>query len=78
MRTRYRVRVDAQPLLAVQEAEEEQEATEEEAAADGAMWEEHLQSMWSEMSKQKLEEEVKWRRDDQKIISLVKIGSMVP
>ena len=67
MRTRHRVPIDTQPLLSVQE-EEEQEAAEE-AAADGAMWEEHLQAMWCEMSKQELEEEVKWRRDDQKALA---------
>ena len=63
MRTAMRV-----PLLAVQEAAEE-EAVNEAAAADGAMWEEHLESMWREMSKEELEEEVKWRRDDQKVLA---------
>ena len=68
MRTRCRARIDTQPLLSVQE-EEEQEATEVAAAADGAMWEEHLQAMWGDMSKQELEEEVTWRRDDQKSLA---------
>ena len=67
MRTRHRVPIDAQPVLSVQE-DDEQEAAEE-AAADGAMWEEHLQAMWSEMSKQEIEEEVTWRRDDQKALA---------
>ena len=66
MRTRVRVPVAAQPLLAVQEEAEEGEAVE--GVTDG-MWEEHLQAMWKEMSKQELAEEVKWRRNDQKVLA---------
>ena len=64
MRTRARESVAAQPLLAVQEAEEE--AAED--PTDG-MWDEHLEAMWKEMSKEELEEEVKWRRSDQKAMA---------
>ena len=55
------MRTETQPLLTVQEAEEAAEA----AVADGAMWQEHLQAVWSQMTKHELEEEVKWRSEDQ-------------
>ena len=63
-RTRHRVPVTAQLLPAVQEAGEE-------AAEDpmDGMWDEHLEAMWKEMSKEELEEEVKWRRSDQKAMA---------
>ena len=64
MRTRVRVPVAAQPLLAVQEAEEETA----EDPTDG-MWDEQLEAMWKDMSKEELEEEVKWRRNDQKVMA---------
>ena len=64
LRTRARGSVAAQPLLAVQEAEEE--AAED--PTDG-MWDEHLEAMWKEMSKEELEEEAKWRRSDQKLMA---------
>ena len=57
MRTRCRVPIAAQPLLAVQEEAEEEKAEE----VTDCMWEEHSQAMRSEMSKQELEEEVKWK-----------------
>ena len=59
MRTAMRV-----PLLAVQETEEEAP----EDPADG-MWDEHLEAMWKEMTKEELEAEAKWRRDDQKLMA---------
>ena len=61
MRTTHRVvRTDAQPLLAIQ-GEDAQEVIE----ADGEMWQEQMRAMWSQMTKQELEEEVHWRSDDQ-------------
>ena len=64
MRTRHHVPVAAQLLPAVQEAGEE-------AAEDpmDGMWDEHLEAMWKDMSKEELEEEVKWRRSDQKAMA---------
>jgi len=58
------VPVASQLLPAVQEAVEE-------AAEDpmDGMWDEHLEAMWKEMSKEELEEEVKWRRSDQKAMA---------
>ena len=64
MRTRHHMPVASQLLPAVQEAVEE-------AAEDpmDGMWDEHLEAMWKEMSKEELEEEVKWRRSDQKAMA---------
>ena len=44
-----------------------QEEDVQDADADGDMWQEHMHALWSQMTKQELEEEVNWRSDDQKV-----------
>ena len=46
-----------------------QEEDVQDADADGDMWQEHMHALWSQMTKQELEEEVKWRSDDQKVLA---------
>jgi len=70
MRTARRVfRTDAQPLLAIQEEDAPEVLEAEVLETEGEMWQEHTRSMWSQMTKQELEEEVQWRADDQQDLS---------